>query len=747
MSSRPPRSSSSPSPRTTACSWSRTRRRRRPGLAFLLATVAQFGEDGWRDYWERLRANDVEVVDRVGAGVQRVVQRRRGRGDRPLVVSYASSPPAAVYFSDPQPASRRSARCSRAASGRSRSPGSSRAPSTAERPGSCVDFMLAERFQADIPLQMFVFPARDGTPLPDVFTRFAELPRDAARAATRRPSVATASAGSTSGPTPSCGERTRRRPRPRASRSSASRSCSSASSSSTPSSRSSAAGSGRAASSTWTRSARSSATRRRCEVALVHGLAGRAVDGAHAAGRAPRRVRAHALPLPGPRPRPRARGRPVRAADGGRRHGVPRARRRAARSARSCSRTSSSTTRSWSAPSAGSGRTSTRTRRRRRGCSARAACARSSASRCPRSGPAIVAAAAIVFLFCFTSFGVILVLGGPTRSTLETEIYRQTATLLDLPHRRRALDRAARRGRGAARRHRADRAAARVARRASGPPPRSSAAAGTARRPRAARRQPRVDGGAARGTGRGARGAVVRHRSGHRTRRTTARSASLDARQRAVRAADRGDLRTRCRYAAIATVIAVVVGGLRRVRVGAVRARRGGSTRRSRCPLGVSAVTVGFGFLIALDEPPLDLRTSWVLVPIAQALVALPFVVRIIAPVLRAIDPRLREAAAVLGASPRRVWREVDLPIGARARWRSRPGSRSRSRSASSARPCSSPARRTPTLPVVIFRLLGQPGDAELRRGDGREHRADGARRRARCWPSTACAARRRGSF
>lgn len=84
-------------------------------------------------------------------------------------------------------------------------------------------------------------------------------------------------------------------------------------------------------------------------------------------------------------------------------------------------------------------------------------------------------------------------------------------------------------------------------------------------------------------------------------------------------------------------------------------------------PLGVSAVTVGFGFLITLDEPPLDLRTSWILVPLAQALVGVPFVVRTMLPVLRAVDGRLREAAAVLGASPLRAWREVDLPLVRRA--------------------------------------------------------------------------------
>jgi len=80
-------------------------------------------------------------------------------------------------------------------------------------------------------------------------------------------------------------------------------------------------------------------------------------------------------------------------------------------------------------------------------------------------------------------------------------------------------------------------------------------------------------------------------------------------------------------------------------------------------PLGTSAVTVGFGLLITMDRRPLDLRGSWVLIPVAHALVALPFVVRVVLPALRAVEPRLRDAAATLGAPPWRVWRAVDLPV------------------------------------------------------------------------------------
>ena len=119
---------------------------------------------------------------------------------------------------------------------------------------------------------------------------------------------------------------------------------------------------------------------------------------------------------------------------------------------------------------------------------------------------------------------------------------------------------------------------------------------------------------------------------------------------------------------------------------------------------------LGFGFLIAFDEAPLDFRSSWWLVPVAQSLVAAPFVVRIVAPALRSIDPRLREVAATLGASPSRSLARDRRCRSPAARSPSPPGSRSRSRSASSARPCSSPAPSSRRLPVAIFRFLGRPG-------------------------------------
>ena len=126
-------------------------------------------------------------------------------------------------------------------------------------------------------------------------------------------------------------------------------------------------------------------------------------------------------------------------------------------------------------------------------------------------------------------------------------------------------------------------------------------------------------------------------------------------------------------------------------------------------PLGTSAVTVGFGFLITLDSPPLDLRTSVLLIPLAHSLVALPFVVRAVAPVIRSIDPRLREAAAVLGAPPRRSWREVDGPIVARAALVGAGFAFAVSLGEFGATLFIARPDR-PTLPVAIYRLLGLPG-------------------------------------
>jgi thiamine transport system permease protein len=130
-------------------------------------------------------------------------------------------------------------------------------------------------------------------------------------------------------------------------------------------------------------------------------------------------------------------------------------------------------------------------------------------------------------------------------------------------------------------------------------------------------------------------------------------------------------------------------------------------------PLGVSAVTLGFGFLITLDHPPLDLRTSPLLIPIAQAMVALPLVVRTVAPVLRSIDERQREAAASLGAGPLRVLLAVDLPVAWRALLAATGFAFAVSLGEFGA--TSFLARDdNPTLPVVIYQLISHPGETNF---------------------------------
>ncbi len=323
----------------------------------------------------------------------------------------------------------------------------------------------------------------------------------------------------------------------------------------------------------------------------------------------------------------------------------------------------------------------------------------------PALAPAVAAAALMVFLFTFTSFGVVQILGGPTFSTLEVEIYRQTSEIFDLStaavltliqfvavgailvlhawtvrRRETAL--------------------------------RLVDASVTARRPRGAGQWALLGG------------VLLTVVVLLLLPLAVLVQRSLDAPgfgyYRALTREDGGiflvapieAIGNSLEYALAATVIAVVIGGLAAV---ALTRRDAGRFVRGfdallMLPLGVSAVTVGFGFLIALDEPPLDLRASWILVPLAQALVGVPFVVRTMLPVLRAVDVRLREAASVLGASPWRVWREVDLPMVRRALLIAAGFAFAVSlgefgATVFIARP------DNPTLPVAVARLLGRPGE------------------------------------
>jgi thiamine transport system permease protein len=126
-------------------------------------------------------------------------------------------------------------------------------------------------------------------------------------------------------------------------------------------------------------------------------------------------------------------------------------------------------------------------------------------------------------------------------------------------------------------------------------------------------------------------------------------------------------------------------------------------------PIGTSAVTLGLGFIVALNQPPLDLRASPVLIPLAHTLVAFPFVVRSLTPALRSIQPRLRQAAAVLGANPRQVIRYIDVPLVGRAMLVSAVFAFTISLGEFGATALVGRPDR-PTLPIMIYRFLSQPG-------------------------------------
>ena len=148
-----------------------------PGLAFLLATVARFGERGWEDFWRRLRANDVLVVDGWEAAYTAEFSGAGGsKGKRPIVVSYASSPAAEVVFAGKPLEEAPTAVVEESCFRQIELAGVLRGARNESGARLLLDFMLSERFQADLPLSMFVFPVRDGVGLPEEFRKFAVVP-------------------------------------------------------------------------------------------------------------------------------------------------------------------------------------------------------------------------------------------------------------------------------------------------------------------------------------------------------------------------------------------------------------------------------------------------------------------------------------------------------------------------------------------------------------------------------------------
>ena len=142
-----------------------------PGLAFLLATIARFGPDGWQGYWEDLRANGVEAVNGWTEAYSTEFSGSSGKGPKPLVVSYASSPPAEIVFAtDPKPTEPPTGVVTDGCFRQVEFAGILEGTKHEEEARQLVDYMLSDTWQADIPLNMFVYPVRQGVALPEVFS-------------------------------------------------------------------------------------------------------------------------------------------------------------------------------------------------------------------------------------------------------------------------------------------------------------------------------------------------------------------------------------------------------------------------------------------------------------------------------------------------------------------------------------------------------------------------------------------------
>jgi thiamine transport system permease protein len=321
--------------------------------------------------------------------------------------------------------------------------------------------------------------------------------------------------------------------------------------------------------------------------------------------------------------------------------------------------------------------------------------------------PAIVAAAAIIWLFTFTSFGVVRVLGGPGRTTIEVEIWRRATQLGDIAAA--ALLSIAQLAVLVALVAWSLRAQRRSQVELSLLPQRPQ------RRPRTTAERIVVYGIAA------VTAAVVLtplatmvlrslQDSGGYTFAAWRNLGATEIRPGIRLGIDPWSAITASLESALwATILAVVIGGLAALAIDAAGARGRILDAGLMLPLATSAVTIGFGMLIAFARPPIDWRSAWWIIPVGHALVAVPFVVRTTLGVLASVDPRLRAAAATLGAGPIRAWREVVVPF----LWRPLIVSAGIAAAISLGEfgATSLLSRRdTETLPIVIERLLGRTG-------------------------------------
>ncbi|WP_329380916.1 thiamine ABC transporter substrate-binding protein [Streptomyces sp. NBC_01716] len=145
-----------------------------PGLGFLLGTVAAYGDDGWQDYWKKLKANGVEVVDSWEQAYNEEFSGSAGgkkaKAERPLVVSYASSPPVEVLYAEPQPKEAPTGVATGTCFRQIEFAGLLQGAKNEAGGKALLDFLVSKTFQEDMPLNMFVNPVVDGAKLPALFT-------------------------------------------------------------------------------------------------------------------------------------------------------------------------------------------------------------------------------------------------------------------------------------------------------------------------------------------------------------------------------------------------------------------------------------------------------------------------------------------------------------------------------------------------------------------------------------------------
>lgn len=174
-----------------------------PGLGFLLGTAAKYGNDGWQGYWKKLKANGVKVVD----GWEQAYNEefsgsaggKKAKADRPLVVSYASSPPAEVIYADPKPKTAPTGVSYGTCFRQIEYAGLLSNAKNSKGGKAFIDFLVGKEFQEDMPLNMFVYPVIEGATVPKEFTEYGP-PRRTPRSWPRPRSPPTVTSGSSRGP-------------------------------------------------------------------------------------------------------------------------------------------------------------------------------------------------------------------------------------------------------------------------------------------------------------------------------------------------------------------------------------------------------------------------------------------------------------------------------------------------------------------------------------------------------------------